>query len=129
MKYILDASAVIAFVKDETGGAVVERILASESCCIHSVNWIELFYIICRDNDREAAESAADVLRQLKVSITDISDETFRRSVAMIKLSYPALSLGDCHAVALAEWLKGTVVTSDKRFSDAGDVIKVRQIR
>jgi PIN domain nuclease of toxin-antitoxin system len=129
LKYILDASAVIAFIKGETGGDVVKKILLSESCCIHSANWIELFYIIHRDNGRIAADAAVDLLRQLKVSVTDISDEAFRRRVATIKLSYSALSLGDCYAVGLAEWLKGTVVTSDKRFSDAGEVAKVRQIR
>ncbi len=129
MTYILDASAVIAFIKDETGGDIVEKILLSGSCRIHSANWIELYYIIHRDDGRRAAEAAVDVLRQLKVSVTDISDEAFRRRVAAIKVSYPALSLGDCCAVGLAEWLHGTVVTSDKRFSDAGGIVGVRQIR
>ncbi len=129
MKYILDASAVIAFIKDEPGGDVVEKILLSGSCCIHSANWIELFYIIHRDDGGGAAESAVDLLRQLKVSVTDIADETFRRRVAVLKASYAALSLGDCYAVGLAEWSNGTVVTSDKRFSDAGRIAKVRQIR
>lgn len=129
MKYILDASAVIAFFKAEPGSDVVKRLLYSESCCIHSANWIEVYCIIHRQNDENAAEMICDLLQQLKVSVTDISDETFRRRVAKIKLAYPALSLGDCYAVGLAEWTKGTVVTSDKRFSDASDIAKIRQIR
>ncbi len=129
MKYVLDASAVIAFIKDEAGGDVVEKILSSESCCIHSANWIELFYTLHRSDGAGAAESAVDLLRQLKVSVTDIADEAFRRRVAGFKLSYSALSLGDCYAIGLAEWSNGTVVTSDKRFSDAGEIAKVRQIR
>lgn len=129
MKYILDASAVIAFIKAEIGGDVVRKFLYSESCCIHSTNWIEVYCIIHKANDGNAAEMAVDLLRQLKVSVTDISDEAFRRRVAKIKLAHPALSLGDCHALGLAEWLQGTVVTSDKRFSDAAKIANVKQIR
>jgi PIN domain nuclease of toxin-antitoxin system len=49
--------------------------------------------------------------------------------VAEIKIAHPALSLGDCYAVGLSEWLKGTLVTSDKQFSAASAYAKIKQIR
>lgn len=129
MKYILDASAIIAFFRGENGGAVVRKVLFSYPCCIHSVNWIELYYKIHRYDGEEAAEAAMEKLHQMGVCVTDIAGEDFMRRVAKIKITYPALSLGDCHALGLAEWLNGTVITSDKRFSDASTLAKVKQIR
>lgn len=129
MKYILDTSAVIAFIKGENGSKAVEKALLSGSCCIHSANWIEFYYKICKTNDEKAAEAAVELLRKLGVAVTDIADEAFRRKIATIKIAHSALSLGDCFAVGLAERLKGTVVTSDKRFSDATAFAKIEQIR
>ena len=129
MKCILDASAVIAFFRAENGGDVVRKLLYASPCCIHSVNWIELYYKIHGYDGEQAADSAMAILRRLGVSVTDITGEDFLRRVAKIKIAYPSLSLGDCHAVGLAEWLNGTVITSDKRFSEASPIVKVRQIR
>lgn len=68
MKYILDASAVIAFFRGERGGEVVKKLLYSSPCCIHSVNWIELYYKIHGYDGEEAADSAMTLLRRLGVS-------------------------------------------------------------
>lgn len=129
MKCILDASAVIAFFRGEKGGDAVKKLLYTSSCCIHSVNWIELYYKIHGYDGEKAADSTMAHLRRVGVSVTDITGEDFLRRVAKIKIAYPALSLGDCHAVGLAEWLNGTVITSDKRFSEASAIVKVKQIR
>jgi PIN domain nuclease of toxin-antitoxin system len=131
LKYILDASAAIAFFRGEKGDGVVADILSLPRgvCCIHPVNWIELYYKILRRDGETFAEKAIGHLRELGVVITDITGEDFMRRVAVIKNTHPDLSLGDCHAVALAEWLRGTVITSDKRFSEASAFAKIRQIR
>lgn len=131
MKYVLDASAAIAFFRGEKGDNVVSDILSLPrgSCCIHPVNWIELYYKILRRDGEAFAEAAIGHLRELGVAVTEITGEDFMRRIAVIKNTHTDLSLGDCHAVGLAEWLKGTVVTSDKRFSDASAFAKIQQIR
>ena len=129
MKYILDTSAVIAFFLGENGREVVKRILLSPGCCIHSVNWTELYYKMHSKGGESAARAAVESLRKLGVSVTDISGEDFLLRVAEIKIAHPSLSLGDCYAVGLSEWLKGTVVTSDKQFSEASEHTRIRQIR
>lgn len=131
MKYVLDTSAVMAFFLDERGGGIVERILLHPpgTCCIHSVNWVELYYKLHGRGGKKAAEAAIGNLRLLGVSVTDISGEDFLLQVARIKLARPFLSLGDCYAVGLSCWLKGTVVTSDKRFAEASDFSRVKLIR
>ena len=131
MKYILDTSAIMAFLLDEKGGDEVERILLYPpgSCCVHSANWIELYYKMHSRSGANAAKTAIGNLRLLGVSITDISGEDFLLWVAKIKIACPFLSLGDCYAVGLSGWLKGIVVTSDKRFTEASTYSKIKLIR
>ena len=131
MKYILDTSAVMAFFLAEKGNDVVERILQRPpgSCCIHSVNWVELHYKMHSRGGYLASKTAIENLRLAGVAVTDISGEDFLLRVSQIKITHPFLSLGDCYAVGLSEWLKGTVVTSDKRFSEASEFTRIRLIR
>lgn len=130
MKYIFDASAIIALAKGEKGDDVVEKLLRLRgSCCIHPVNWIEIHYKVRKWNGEEWADATTEFLHRAGVALLDIGGDDFRRRISTIKHSYPDLSLADCHAIALAEWLGGTVVTSDKRMSDASDIAVIKQIR
>lgn len=131
MKYILDTSAIMAFFLAEKGGETVKKILIESRglCCIHSANWIEVYYKMHGKAGLKAATTAIEQMNRIGVSTTDISGQDFLLRVAQIKIKYPALSLGDCYAVALSEWLNGTVVTSDKRFMDAKDIARVKLIR
>lgn len=99
------------------------------ACCIHSVNWIELYYKMHARGGEKAAKTAIKNVRLLGISVTDISGEDFLLRVAEIKISYPFLSLGDCYAVGLSDWLKGTVVTSDERFAEASPFTRIKLIR
>ena len=130
MKFILDASTVIAIAKGEKGDDVVAKLLYSRgSCCIHPINWIELHYKIRKWDGVKRADEITAFLHRSGVAVPEIGGEDFRRRISTIKDSYSALSLADCHAVGLAEWLGGTVVTSDKRISDASGIVRVKQIR
>ncbi len=40
---ILDACAVIAYLRDEEGADTVESALISEECCIHAINMCEVY--------------------------------------------------------------------------------------
>lgn len=131
MKYILDTSAVIAFFLDEKGAGVMEKLLQQPPgfCCMHSANWIELFYKMHERAGEKAAGTAIENLRLMGVSVTDISGEEFLLRVARIKIAHSFLSLGDSYAIGLSEWLQGTVVTSDKRFNEAAEFTHIKQIR
>ncbi len=131
MKYIFDTSAIIALMLGEQGSDVVEKITVSSSgsCCIHSVNYVELYYKMGRIGGPDTAKFAVERLRRIKISVTDISGYAFLHRVGEIKNLFPALSLGDCYAIGLSEWLKGVVVTSDRHFSKASALTKVKQIR
>lgn len=130
MKYVLDASAVIALVRNEKGCDVVQGILSSgDPCYIHSVNWIEVHYKIHELIHLQRADATIELLYAASVAVPEIPGDDFRRRVSAIKMSYQPLSIGDCHAVALAEQMNATVVTSDKQMSAASGIVTVKQIR
>ncbi len=131
MRYIFDTSAIIALLRDEPGSDTVGKILLNSPglCCLHSVNYVELYYKMAGHGGATAAVQAVRHLRHIGILVTDISGEAFLRRVGQIKTSFPALSLGDRFAIGLSEWLKGTVITSDKRFSDASSLTRIKQIR
>lgn len=131
MKFILDASAILAFFLAERGGAVVKKLLVESRglCCIHAANWIEVYYKMHEKAGLEAAQTAIGQLERVGVSTIDISAREFLLRTAEIKIAYPHLSLGDSYAVALSEWLKGTVVTSDRQFMEAKKITRVKLIR
>lgn len=60
MIYVLDASAMIAYLRDEPGGDVIERALldTSSQCLAHAINLCEVFYDFHRAGGESAATSA-----------------------------------------------------------------------
>ncbi len=131
MRFILDTSAVLAFFLKEKGWEVVQDLLLKSrgQCCIHPANWIEVYYKMHEKAGRNAAQTAIEQLDRVGVATTDISGREFLLRTAEIKITFPHFSLGDSYAVALSEWLKGTVVTSDRQFMDAREVTHVKLIR
>ncbi len=130
MIYVLDASAIIALAKNEKGADAVLGIIYSRgSCYLHPVNWIELHYKIGELFSLERAEAMVAFLRDFGLIVPEIPGDDFRRRVSAIKCAHPPLSLADCHVIALAELLGGTVVTSDRHMSGASDIAGILQIR
>ncbi len=108
---------------------MLRAIYSRGACYIHPVNWIELHYKICELYDLERAEAMVAFLRDAGLIVPEIPGDDFRRRVSAIKCAHQPLSLADCHVIALAELLGGTVVTSDRHMSDASDMVGIMQIR
>jgi PIN domain nuclease of toxin-antitoxin system len=113
--HVFDASALIALLKDEPGAAETEALLADASSArlVHAVNLCEVYYHFMKLNleytfaaELVAIETGGLVPRQ------DL-DRPFWRSVARLKALFQRASLGDCFAMALAQRVKGTIVTAD----------------
>ena len=59
MSTVIDASALIAFLRDETGADVVENVLSAPGkCYAHAMNLCEVYYDFFRSSNRDAAEAA-----------------------------------------------------------------------
>ncbi|MDQ6832541.1 MAG: hypothetical protein M3008_04010 [Chloroflexota bacterium] len=80
MMIVLDASAMIAFLRDERGGAVVETFLTDgiDTCVAHAINLCEVYDDFIQSADDATATAA----------IADLEDDYRRR------LSIPPILLG-----------------------------------
>lgn len=109
--YVLDASAVIAYLQQEKGADVVGTYLDNAS--ISSVNACEVASYMVRSGGE--VSSAADVLKSLPINIQyfDFSQALHAADLQKQTTKF-GLSLGDRACLALAEKLKATVVTADK---------------
>ncbi len=114
MIYVLDASAMLAFLRDEPGADVVEAaLLDTESQCLaHAINLCEVYYIFHRDSGERDAENAIEDLRALGVVERNDFDETFWKEVGKLKAG-GGISIPDCFAITLTKMVGGTVLTSD----------------
>jgi uncharacterized protein with PIN domain len=65
---VIDASALIAFLRDEPGADMVENLLASaEKCYAHALNLCEVYYDFLRSSNQDAAEAAISDLLGLGI--------------------------------------------------------------
>lgn len=77
MIYVLDACAMIAYLRGEPSADVVERVLIDRSCFAHSINLCEVFYDFHRAGGENAATSAINDLRIMGTIERNDLDEVF----------------------------------------------------
>lgn len=121
MIYVLDASAMIAFLRGEAGADVVAQCLldANVKCYAHALNLCEVFYDFARAASREDALDAISDLALVGVIADAWMTPGVWQSAGMLKAELRRVSLADCFALELAERLKATIVTADHHEFDA----------
>ena len=126
----MDASALLALSHGERGYEVVEDLIQTQECVISSVNMAEVGSKLVDKGLTE--KDLPRILNQYQVGIIDFSAEQAIRSAAIRNLTRRSgLSLGDRACFALAQLMEGSVVTTDRAWSDVEEVlgVKVIQIR
>ena len=117
---VLDASALVAFLKNEPGASVVARLFADMDIELyaHSANLCETFHIIWRRDGEEKANVAIKKLLEAGVIERNDMDGDFWRDagslIATRCIAGASLPLGDAFGVALARRLDAEFVTADK---------------
>jgi PIN domain nuclease of toxin-antitoxin system len=116
MNVVLDASAVIAFLRDEPGAAVVERYFGPEnhSVYMHALNLCEVYYDFLRAAGESSAEGAVQDILLLGVRERNDMASDFWRAIGRIKAEHRRVSLADCCALALAGSLGAVLLTADR---------------
>lgn len=116
MTYVLDATALVAYLNDEDGADVVEDLLFDTRvrCYVHAVNLCEVYYDAVRRVGVSAARRTIDRLQEVGVIERGDMSRAFWQRVGDLK-ARGRLSLADCHCIALAQEIGGEVVTSDRR--------------
>ncbi len=133
MSLILDASALIAYLKPEMGGEMVDSLIAdpSNTCCVHALNMSEVYYEFLRIRGKSEAEIVVMDLIGAGVTIREDMDGAFWREVGTLKADLKRVSLADCCCATLAIRIDGDVVTTDRDFARIAKrgICRVRFIR
>ena len=122
MSAVLDASALLAFVQDETGADVVETALGDAPCC-GAANWSEVAQRVISaggDWDLTRALLLSYDLRIEPVIAVDAEWAAYRRRRG------EGLSLADRLCLALGVRLELPVLTADKAWGTAGSIVQIR---
>lgn len=125
---ILDACAIIAFLKGELGADFVEDHITdpTSKCYLHAVNAAEVYTWYLKNGSVADATDAIAVVLACGIEIREDIDIVFWKEVATHKASITSatdpitgrkrtISIADCFALALALRLIGSVITSDHR--------------
>ena len=120
--FILDACALVAILKDETGADnVADAYKKAESgeakIIMNRINLLEVYYGFYHEKGKEYAERIMDGVAQSIVSISEFDKEIFPVA-GRLKASYK-ISLADSIALAQALILGGELLTSDHHEFDA----------
>lgn len=114
MKYVLDSCALIAYIRDEKGADVIEKILLDESSSVmmHAINVCEVYYDCIRSFGDDHAEKIVESLVTGGVIIREDMDAELWKFAGQLKAG-GRISLADTFAIALAAREKAVLVTSD----------------
>jgi PIN domain nuclease of toxin-antitoxin system len=130
--WILDASALLAFLHGEPGAEVVADAL-NQGALISAVNWAEVLTKLA-----ELGETPEAVTQRLeKMGILGFAveiqpfDESYARGVARLRAATreQGLSLGDRACLALADRLQLEVLTADRAWINLSLSLKIHNIR
>lgn len=125
-EFVLDTSALLAFVGAEPGGDVVARLIGE--ACISAANWAEaVSKLVDRGGSLESVRAALCVA---PVDVIDFDQALAETAGAMIaRTRARGLSLGDRACLALAARKNLPAITADRAWADLDLGIDIRLIR
>jgi predicted nucleic acid-binding protein len=129
--FVLDTSALLAFMQDEAGAERVERILMSarerrSAIFISFISLAEIYYVSMQESGRSAALEAVVHVKALPLTVVE-SSERLTLSAGNIKANH-RLSLADAFIAATALQTGGTLVHKDPEFEQLGKVIRLEKL-
>lgn len=123
--YVLDASALLAYIYDEPGADRVGEILQDEEARVYlnAATLGEVFYDLLQEEGKAAALEALARIRNIGIEIVPLDEELALRT-AQLKSSF-GIPYVDGMAAATAEEYEATLVAVDPDFERVADRIKV----
>ena len=119
MIYVLDASAIIVWLRNEPGADVVDDAIRdiNSQCLVHAINLCEVYY----DAHRKAGEAHAESVISDLASVGAVEhhdlDQVIWKNAGRLKAG-GGVSLADCLAITLTNRVGGTLLTSDRHEMD-----------
>jgi predicted nucleic acid-binding protein len=120
VNYVLDACALIAYVRGESGNLVVEDVLldSRSSIAMHAINACEAYYDFVRTDGHALAEAVIGDALSAGVVIAEDMDVSLWKAAGDLKAELRRISLADAFALAFARRMDATLVTSDHKEFD-----------
>ncbi len=124
MSVLLDASAVLAWLQQEPGGAEIKRLL--DGGLITAANWSEVLQKVGQHGGDP--DEVSLLLRALGLEVIDVTRADGERAAQLWIRSNP-LSLADRLCLAVAHRLELPAVTAESRWvqSDSGVEVQVKR--
>lgn len=121
MIIVLDACAMIAWLRNEPGADIVDVAVGdiANQCLAHAINLCEVFYDAYRNAGETQAQSILSDLRTVHVIERNDFDPAFWQEVGRLKAIHRKVSLADCCAIALTNRAGATLFTSDHHELDS----------
>ena len=126
--YVLDTSALLAWIQGEPGGDYVASLLTQE-CKLSAVNLTELVTKLL-DNNHTAPQNLGQQLRTLGIEICAFNEaQAISAGLLRKQTRAKGLSLGDRACLSLAMELQAVVLTGDKAWKELNLPIEIVDIR
>lgn len=125
-QYVVDASALLAAIHNETGGAYVQQRI--HDCVVSSVNWSEVLQKLARTGaDVNTVEQG---LKALGLAVVDFTEQDAQLAAAFWPVAKDlGLSLADRACLALSKRLRTGVITADRIWGEGEFGVEVILIR
>ena len=125
--YVLDTSALFAFIEDEDGSERVEKLFLQQDCILPWIVILEAIYITQKERGEAEANYRYALLKQLPVRIIWDMDEPVLLTAARIKANYH-VSLADAIIAAYTYQHKAILVHKDPEFDSLADQIDLEAL-
>ncbi|MCI0554186.1 MAG: PIN domain-containing protein [Anaerolineae bacterium] len=122
--FVLDTSALMAFIEKEEGAERVREILLKKSTIIHWLSIMETVYISQRELGEEEALTRYALLKKLNAKIIWDADEALLLNAARIKSTH-SLSLADSVIAAITAQYKAILIHKDPEYEPLQDVLEM----
>jgi len=123
--FLLDTSALMAYLEDEDGAGEVESILRGEKCYIPFLALLEIYYITFREKGEEVALNRYAMLKNLDVEYLHEVDEATLLLAGKFKGAHH-LSLADAIIAAFAVRRDAVLVHKDPEYEQLKGFVRMR---
>jgi len=122
--FVIDTSALMAFIEKEEGAERVRDILRKDTIIIPWLTILETVYISQRELGEEESITRYALIKKLNAKIIWDADEAILLNAARIKANH-SLSLADSVIAAIAHQQKATLIHKDPEYETLQGVIEM----
>ncbi len=123
--YVLDTSALLAYIENEDGAKEVDHVLNDamddrHTVYISLVSSIEVFYISLQEQGQTIADERLQLLKDLPL-VHEPLEETLVTMIGTLKAAH-RLSFADCCIAGLAQYKDAILMHKDPEFAQLTDI-------